>query len=153
MLCNIAAKIHTISHMNNRETTGFLLVYFMLGECISKFRSASCRPLNKNFNLLPFGLHCILSFFSYTQDWVRHRSGQRDHGHPGSGRQPGGHEKQAGTHGGGDQPLWTACHRRGPGVWSFHSESVGNFKLGPDRYIGLPILAYCRYIGIGAYGL
>lgn len=49
-------------------------------------------------------------------DRVRHRSGQRDHGHPGSGGRPGGHEKASGAHGGGHQSLWTARHRRGPGV-------------------------------------
>ncbi len=77
------------------------------------------------------GLHCVWFSFSHTPDWVRHRSGQRDHGHPGSGRQPGGHEKQTGAHGGGDQPIWTARHRRGPGVCYcvvFSFRECGNFK-------------------------
>lgn len=80
--------------------------------------------------------------FLLTPDWVRHCSGQRDHGHPGSGRQLGGHEKQTGAHGGGDQPLWTACHRRGPGVCYcvvFSFRECGNFK--PDNLtVGLSSL-------------
>lgn len=86
------------------------------------------------------------SFFA--PDWVRHCSGQRDHGHPGSGRQPGGHEKQTGTHGGGDQPLWTARYHRGPGVCYcvvFLFTQCGNFK--PDRLaVGLLSLR-CNLVG------
>lgn len=52
-----------------------------------------------------------------TPDGVRHRSGQWDHGHPGPGRWSGGHENQAGTYGGGDQPWWAACHCWGPGAF------------------------------------
>lgn len=57
-----------------------------------------------------------LRFCFSTLDWVWHRSSQRDHGHPRPDGQPGRHEKQTGTYGGGDESLWAACHRRGPGV-------------------------------------
>lgn len=53
-------------------------------------------------------LDCL--FLLSPLDWLRHCGRQRDHGHPGSGRQPGRHEDQTGPHGGGDQPLRPARH-------------------------------------------
>lgn len=116
-------QFHTITTMKRRNLGLFI------SWPASEYTSCQGPRPRANFICWPCGLYCVQFFFSSlppfvfsffpllsSPDWLRHCGGQRDHGHPGSGQQPGRHEEQAGPHGGGDESLRPARHRRGPGV-------------------------------------
>lgn len=125
-----ATNIYTISQNNNRETMQCMLIYSTVSKHIHQLQAAD--GLIQFAALVVYIVYDFLFFYSLSPDWLRHCGGQRDHGNPGSGWQPGGHEEQTGPHGRGDEPLRTTRHRRGPGVYySVVSlfAGCGNFKL------------------------